>query len=218
MKPKLLLGLSAQFVSQRRKVDRHPRFGNEGLFRSRPTQSELPPSYTNVPPVGPLRSTGITPLLRYYEPLRRLHGPTNGYVFPSAVDGDPSPIQASQAPRLIFPYVLSPLTPREARGLDARFFVLGGRLHTRLAGWPLSRCIDHEAEPGSLSLRPIRLLHGASAAFPGRCPLRYLLNEQFTGQTPLSLLDQPGLSWRFQSSILNPSIFNRSSRLSHLAS
>ena len=60
------------------------------------------------------------------------------------------------------------------------------------------------AEPGSLSLRPIRLLHGASAAFPGRCPLRYLLNEQFTGQTPLSLLDQPGLSWRFQSSIYMP--------------
>ena len=52
MKPKLLLGLSAQFVSQRRKVDRHPRFGNEGLFRSRPTQSELPPSYTNVAEAG----------------------------------------------------------------------------------------------------------------------------------------------------------------------
>ena len=39
---------------------------------------------------------------------------------------------------------------------------------------------------------------------PGSCPLRYLLNEQFTGQAPFSLLDQTGLSWRFQSAIRTP--------------
>jgi hypothetical protein len=39
---------------------------------------------------GPLRSTGVTPLQRYYEPLRPPIKPRRGYLFPSLVDGTPT--------------------------------------------------------------------------------------------------------------------------------
>ena len=52
-------------------------------------------------PVGALRSTGVTPLRRYYDPLRLLSGPHDGYSFPPRVARDaglPPPGQVSQVP------------------------------------------------------------------------------------------------------------------------
>ena len=52
-------------------------------------------------PAGALRSTGVTPLHRYYGPLRLPTWPTGGYCFPSVVDpGSPSgsPSRVSQVP------------------------------------------------------------------------------------------------------------------------
>src|SRR5215211_6644369 len=49
-------------------------------------QAVLRASDEGINPVGGLRSTGVTPLPRYYAPLRLPTGPRGGYVFPPPVD------------------------------------------------------------------------------------------------------------------------------------
>ena len=62
----LLLGRSAQLLSQKREFRRPlPRVRNQSF-----PQAVLPSSYTSTYLAGPLRSTGITPLHRYYAPRR----------------------------------------------------------------------------------------------------------------------------------------------------
>ncbi len=51
------------------------------------SQSAHLPSYSSESAVGVLRSTGITPLPHYYDPLRLPTRPHTGYVFPARVDG-----------------------------------------------------------------------------------------------------------------------------------
>ena len=49
-------------------------------------QSAHSPSYGRTSLAGLLGSTGITPLPCYYEPIRLPARPTDGYVFPLAVE------------------------------------------------------------------------------------------------------------------------------------
>ena len=49
-------------------------------------QIGFPPFVTNTLSAGPLGSTGITPFLSYYGPLRFPTRPTYGYVFPYVVE------------------------------------------------------------------------------------------------------------------------------------
>ncbi len=51
------------------------------------SQSAHLPTYSSESAVGALRSTGITPLLHYYGPLRLPARPSHGYVFPPNVAG-----------------------------------------------------------------------------------------------------------------------------------
>ncbi len=84
-------------------------------------QAALSPSCGNTPSTGPLRSTGITPLPHYYEPLRLPIEPRRGYGFPRPVDGSPtcelSLERVSQVPDDSVG-IRRPLSPRRARPLQ----------------------------------------------------------------------------------------------------
>ena len=140
---RLLLGLLAQLRPQRGEFLRQAtrrlvfcqpfqlfRFFRSGTFRSSGSPRF---SFEALLPAGPLRSTGITPLLRYYGPLRlpprlafRLCLPV-GVLLPGRV---------SQVPRLFFRRTPSPFTPESPTIAFPRFFTVGtgfilfGRLAT----------------------------------------------------------------------------------------
>src|SRR5437773_1706132 len=164
IKPELrfLLGLLAQLVSQLRNLLRQSRL----LYRFRhrlscdcPSfrsgifiQAGFSSSYTCLLSARPLRSTGVTPLLHYYGPLRLPARPPPQLCLPSARWSlTLPPGRASQAPRLIFPRALSPTTPEGPLVACACCFPSGVWLHP-------SRRTGHlrfpiEAESGSLMLR-----------------------------------------------------------------
>src|SRR5450759_2656333 len=84
-------------------------------------QAVLLTSVGNTNPVGALRSTGVTPLLRSYGPLRLPARPVGGYGFPLPVDPAPypdarSPRRVSQVPCRSFD-ARRPVPPRGARPL-----------------------------------------------------------------------------------------------------
>ena len=91
---------------------------------------------------GPLRSAGITPLQRYYEPLRLPIEPRRSYGFPRLVDPWPtcqaSLDRVSQVPGDSGRHPLSPPTPESPAAAGVRCFTVGDRLHPIWKGWPLS--------------------------------------------------------------------------------
>ena len=159
---------------------------------------------------GRLRSTGVTPLLRYYAPhrlpthqLTRLLIPTlpPGYV-PQYV-GSLRFLCQSFAARC-------PLSPRQ---VDPVHTLVASRLVLASASsavWPLATCVSRPIIGSTCDgLRLTALLSAAYAASPGSLPeptslpaLRYLhatgrsymYNQQFTWQPPFRLLDRPGLT------------------------
>src|SRR5713226_4961895 len=165
IKPELrfLLGLLAQFLSQLRNLLRQPWLFHRlrhrlscgcpslrsGIF----IQADFSSSYRIMLPVRPLRSTGVTPLLCYFGPLRLPAGPLRSYVFPAARWLLPlPPDRASQAPRLIFPRALSSTTPEGPMAACACCFTTGlVWLHPSRADWPPS--YSYRGRIGSLALR-----------------------------------------------------------------
>ncbi len=119
-------------------------------------QAALLASYGDIDPAGVLRSTGVTPLRRYYDPLRPPTTPHSGYCFPSWVVSPPcpgrvTPGRVSQVSRLIFRRPLSPTTPESPTDACARCFAAGFRL--RLI-WKVGHShLCNEAATGSLALR-----------------------------------------------------------------
>ena len=67
----------------------------EVLFRSRVAPSGPPSLLQGQDPVGALRSTGVTRLPRYYDPLRLLPRPEGGYGFPHSVAAEHSRVAAA---------------------------------------------------------------------------------------------------------------------------
>ena len=102
-------------------------------------------------PVRPLRSTDITPLLRYYGPLRLPLRPPDRYVFRPEVWLTHCP---SGPPRFLGCSVDArrPLSPRRAERLPFLVSSPSVLASSSLADWPLS-FLCNEAEPGSLTLR-----------------------------------------------------------------
>src|SRR5208283_4522725 len=89
-------------------------------------QAEFPPSYPTMLSLRPLRSTGITPLLRYYGPVRLPTSSPPSYAFPNdeLLKG-----WVSQVPRPIFRDALSPITPESPAGASVQCFPVRCRLH-----------------------------------------------------------------------------------------
>ena len=79
------------------------------------TQAAAPFLARNVREVRPLRSTGITPLPHYYEPVRLPADAVERLGFPSAVAQLPARVAGS--PRTLHPSVIArpPQSPRTAR-------------------------------------------------------------------------------------------------------
>src|SRR5262249_43266082 len=139
---RLLLGLSTQLPSQlgdfRRQADPGLRLrwdrGRVVLrcpaasFRSGTcVQADLLASDVSANPAGDLRSPGVTPLRRYYVPLRLPTGPAGGYAFPPPVARDSGPEfgppgRVSQVPRSIFRHPPSATTPGSPTAASARCF------------------------------------------------------------------------------------------------
>ena len=121
----LLLGRSAQLLSQKREFRRPlPRVRNQSF-----PQAVLPSSYTSTYLAGPLRSTGITPLHRYYAPADSRPGPLRQLCFPAprwAMWSTPTGFPGSF---LIVRRTPSPITPESPPGAHACCFPGDGRLH-----------------------------------------------------------------------------------------
>ena len=209
VKPELrfLLGLLTQLPSQlgdfRRQLDSgfHLRWNRRLIlprrlatfFRSGTfVQAVLLTSDENANLAGVLRSTGITPLPRYYGPLRLPTGPASGYVFPRAVEPSSgpefgSPGRVSQVPRSICRHPPSSATPGSPAAALARCLAVGSRLrpfgkvgHSQLLGF-------NEAESGSLALR---LTSSRSQASTGWLPITslgsFMANEQLPWSVPFT--------------------------------
>ena len=121
----ILLGLVAQLVSQKREAFGHPKVIRSGIV----IQAVLPSSSTRTYLAGPLRSTDITPLHRYYEP-RRL--PTR--AAPPVMHSQrtlSNTLTRSGLPGscLLVQRVPPPIAPESPTGAHARCFPVGGRLH-----------------------------------------------------------------------------------------
>ena len=124
----------------------------QSVMERRSLKRLLPSAARNVREVRPLRSTGVTPLRRYYEPVRLPAEAAAWLCIPTAVAAHrtPHPRRVSQVPRLLCRRALSPLTPDGPTRARARCFRIGGRLqHLRKIG---HRHWVHEAESGSLAL------------------------------------------------------------------
>jgi hypothetical protein len=143
-------------------------------------QAVLLTSHGNRDPAGALRSTGITPLPRYYFPLRLPARPSGGYSFPSPVDPTSRSFHPDGSPRFLGRSVDArrPLPPRGVRPLPVLVawrpmsgFTSSGRLATPRLGF-------HEAGPGSLTLRLASSPSQASTAGLPRTPLSRLHGER----------------------------------------
>ena len=128
-------------------------------------------------------SVGVTPLPRYYGPLRLPTGPPRWLCLPTARWSLAlPPCRASQAPRLIFPRALSPTTPEGPASALACCFLTGVfRLHPARRTGRLR--LANEAESGLLYYgsrvrRPSsRQLHYWNSRSFG-----YMLNRQLYGE------------------------------------
>jgi len=132
------------------------------LFRSgNVSQAALLSSYISMFPVRPLCSTGVTPLLRSYGPLR-----LPARAVPSVIDSlgpwgartASPPCRVSQDPRLIYSCALSPTTP-EGPASACSLLPRRCQASSSLADWP----------PPLSVTRPnrVRLRYGSQVCLPG---------------------------------------------------
>jgi hypothetical protein len=160
--------------------------------------------------VRPLRSPGVTPFPRYYEPVRlpAAAAAALSIPLPRCLITD-APRRVSQDPHCLCQCAPSPITPSGPVDACARCFSTGSRLrHLRKSG---HRQLCHEAESGSLALGShLRSLAATPAARPALdrrtdpfravgCPSApdrsYMVNEQFTWLTPRSQQETAELTW-----------------------
>jgi hypothetical protein len=121
--------------------------------------------------VRPLRSTAITPLPRYYEPVR-LPAAASGalWIPPCRCAVADAPRRVSQDPPLPCRRVPSPLTPDSSMRASARYFRIDDRLQHRRK---LGRCHwIHEADVGFAYAGPAPSLSSLVSNSPGHAPDR----------------------------------------------
>ena len=103
-----------------------------GIRSGTVVQAALPSSYLSAYLMGSLRSTGVTPLPRYYEP-RRLPNEADVRLWFPAHRWTRGPLRrVSQVPRLILQRAPPPTTPESPSGACAHCFPDGDRLRHRL--------------------------------------------------------------------------------------
>ncbi len=133
------------------------RRGPAASFRSGTVvQADLLTSEENTSPAGGLRSPGVTPVPRYYAPLRLPAEPGDGYAFPPPVVLMPCPGAGHSTGSLRFLMDQStpavPYHPGSSTAACARCLAVDVRLR-QLGKVGRSRFRFHEAELDSLALR-----------------------------------------------------------------
>ena len=176
-----MLGLLAQLGSRRRES-----FLRKEDRSGKPAQSELPSFYPDTSLAGPLRSTGITPLPRYYAPRRLPIRTVRTVMFSRSPLGLTHPLGS---PR--FPADRSVrAAPSHPGGPDRCVCsLLPGRWQASpYSGRLATLILCNEAETGSIAcgsyLRRTRL---RTPDYSDARSFGYLSNEQFTEQAPFSL-------------------------------
>ena len=124
---RLLLGLLAQLLSQKREFRRQsPPLRNGSISLG---QAVLPSSYISTYLAGPLRSTDVTPLPRYYAP-RRLPTRASPAVMHSRKELGSAPARSGlPGSWLIVRRAPPPITPESSTAAHARCFTVDNRLH-----------------------------------------------------------------------------------------
>ena len=126
---RLPLGLQGQFPSQGGPCHRQTRIKlARRFFRNKMFQSARLPSHENASTARPLRSTGITPLPRYYGPLRLPTQPPGGYVFPTRDEATAPAAPDLPGSSTDLSACAVPNHPGEPDGLMARCTPTGGGL------------------------------------------------------------------------------------------
>lgn len=149
-----------------------------------------------MPTVGPLRSTGVTPLPRYYGPLRLPTQPQVGYVFPTHVAHNSSTTSGLPGSSADLCVRAVPNHPGRSDGCSRSFLPHRRRASPHPEDWPLSIGVTRPTR--------VRLRYGSHARSTGlrildhssNRLLLYLVNEQLPGIPPLRYPDQLDLSWR----------------------
>jgi hypothetical protein len=149
-----------------------------------------------MPTVGPLRSTGVTPLPRYYGPLRLPTQPQVGYVFPTHVADNSSATSGLPGSSADLCVRAVPNHPGRSDGCSRSFLPHRRRASPNPEDWPLSIGVTRPTR--------VRLRYGSHARSTGlrildyssNRLLLYLVNEQLPGIPPLRYPDQLDLSWR----------------------
>src|SRR5580700_4318424 len=121
-------------TSQRRPPfsNRTCRFPTSGLPKGRRSKACVERAWQ-----GPFAPRALTPLQRYYEPLRLPIEPKRGYGFPHLVDNGLRAKRRSNGSLrfLILSASAVPSTPESPAAAGVRCFTVGIRLHPIWKGW-----------------------------------------------------------------------------------
>lgn len=231
------LGLVTKLPSQTGKFQRRslPRIVPVGLssvgcrvIRSRGwlihPQAVLPSSYVSMSMVGPLRSTGITQRRHYYEP-RRLPIRAKTAVMDSHVLLRPSEFTTGRLALSGLPSSWHncrrpppPITPDRPTAADACCFTIGSRLrHSWKVGHGQSLTRPKRVHACALRLTSLPTPELHRSDYSSRCPGGYMINRQFTWQTPFSLQVVPSFAWRTRMNTIDMILLKRLNPVSHSA-
>ena len=134
----------------------------------------------NAIPVRPLRSTRVTRLPRYYEPVRLPTSPPGGYVFPPAVEGITLAMPGLPGSSANLSARAVPSHPDEPDGFFGSLLLRRWQASPSLEGWPTRICVTRPKRVRFRYGSHVRSAGLRRAGYPTRRPPRYLLNEQFT--------------------------------------
>ncbi len=209
---RFLLGLAAQLPPQLRDFPRqrdarlHLRLGRwlvrgvgRRFFRSGSfNQAGLLTSCGNTSSAGLLRSTDVTPLHRYYEPLRLPIEPAGGYLFPHAAAGPLAPRADCPTGSLRFLLSLSAPAARSHPGGPDRCVcsLLDGRWQASplLEGWPSSTASRGRNRFTFVAADAFVFQSFRPPGYPAACPVDYMANEHLPRSIPFNELNSTDLT------------------------
>jgi hypothetical protein len=148
-------------------------------------KTEHASSCTHASPAGSLRSTGVTRLHRYYEPLRRPTQPNRGYSFPRFVTSQGTAPDLSGS-RRVCRYPPSPTTPESRTAAHARCFAVraGFTHYGRLAA--LRFISRGRIEFTCVTADNFDFRGFTATGRPVQCPVAYTANEQLPWSVPFN--------------------------------
>ena len=158
-------------------------------------QSAHSPSYGRTSLAGPLGSTGVTPLPRYYGPIRLPARPVGGYVFPLAVEGHTFTGPGLPGSWADLSARAVPYHPGRPDGCSCSLLLHRRRASSNSAAWPTFICVTrpkrvrlrYGSRVRSAGLRRAGLLRSPPASLPVERAIDRVTSFQVTRSTRLGL-------------------------------